>query len=169
MRNTAEIPGSQYLPGIIKPNYVFVGNIPFWSAFIKTLSKKELIENWKIFNYRLSRVRLIIKNTFGIFCACWQILNKLIKFSLINLEEVIKTLVCLHNYDHEEKIWNISAILLSTKFYRSWKCKSWKKCGVVQQKEETLLEKIWKIGSYSFWQNVHVVKALISSQDWNLK
>ncbi|XP_018399908.1 PREDICTED: uncharacterized protein LOC108777494 [Cyphomyrmex costatus] len=98
---TAEIPGPQHLPGTaIKTNHVFLGDeiFPLDLHLLKSYNKKELTDNRRIFNYRLSKARLSIENTFGILCARWQILNKPIKFSLTNLEEVTKALICLHNY-----------------------------------------------------------------------
>lgn len=65
---------------------------------MKPYSKKELNDERRVFNYRLSRAHRTIKNVFGILCARWQILNKDLKFALNNVEEVVKALICLHNY-----------------------------------------------------------------------
>lgn len=98
---TAGIPDPCCLPGTaIKTNYVFVGDeiFPLDLHLMKPYSKKELNDERRVFNYRLSRARRTIENVFGILCARWQILNKDLKFALNNVEEVVKALICLHNY-----------------------------------------------------------------------
>lgn len=98
---TAGIPGPCCLPGTaIETNHVLLGDeiFPLDLHLMKPYSKKELNDNRRVFNYRLSRGRRTIENAFGILCARWQILNKNMKFSVNNLEEVVKALVCLHNY-----------------------------------------------------------------------
>jgi len=71
---------------------VLVGNeiFPLNLHLMKPYSKKEQNDKQRIFNYRLSRARRTIENAFGILCARWQILNKSIKFSVSNLEQVVK-------------------------------------------------------------------------------
>jgi len=51
-----------------------------------------------IFNYRLSRARRIIENTFGILTSRWQVLQKPLSCSPHNAENIFKALVCLHNF-----------------------------------------------------------------------
>ncbi|KYN50392.1 hypothetical protein ALC57_00029, partial [Trachymyrmex cornetzi] len=57
-----------------------------------------LTDRQRIFNYRLSRARLCIENTFAILVSRWHILHKRLYFSVENAQEIFKALVCLHNY-----------------------------------------------------------------------
>jgi len=61
-------------------------------------TKGQLTNDMRIFNYRLSRCRRTIENTFGILTARWQILQKALCMSVENSEMLFKTLVCLHNF-----------------------------------------------------------------------
>lgn len=51
-----------------------------------------------IYNYRLSRARRMIENTFGIISSQWRILRKPIDSSVANTMKTIKAIVCLHNW-----------------------------------------------------------------------
>lgn len=52
----------------------------------------------RIFNYRLSRARLCIENTFGILSSRWRILHRRMCCSVENAQRICKALVCLHNF-----------------------------------------------------------------------
>ena len=80
--------------------YVLVGDDIFalkpW--LMKPFPGKHLDENKRIFNYRLSRARRTVENTFGILAAKWRIYRRPIKASVETVEKIIKATVCLHNY-----------------------------------------------------------------------
>lgn len=58
----------------------------------------ELNDSKKIFNYRLSRARRVIENTFGILAAKWRIYRKPIICDVNTTINIIKSTVCLHNF-----------------------------------------------------------------------
>lgn len=59
---------------------------------------KTLINEERVFNYRLSRARRVVENTFGIMVARWRIFAKPINTSLETTENIVKACVVLHNY-----------------------------------------------------------------------
>lgn len=52
----------------------------------------------RIFNYRLSRSRRTIENTFGILVSRWRILRKPIEATVNNTIAIVQAIVCLHNW-----------------------------------------------------------------------
>ena len=57
-----------------------------------------LDESQAIFNYRLSRARRVIENSFGILVARWRIYRRFIRASVDNVETYILATLALHNY-----------------------------------------------------------------------
>lgn len=98
-----DLPPPSSLPGtnILFP-YVFVADeaFPLKKYLLRPFPKKNdrMPDNERIFNYRLSRARRVIENIFGIMAARWQILRSCISCSAENAEQVVKALVCLHNF-----------------------------------------------------------------------
>ena len=80
--------------------YFFVGDGAF---ALKTWMQRpypgeNLLEANRIFNYRLSRARRVIENSFGILEARWRIYHRPIQTSVETAENIVKATVCLHNY-----------------------------------------------------------------------
>lgn len=60
--------------------------------------KGDLNPDRKIFNYRISRARRTIENSFGILACQWRILKKPIESTVDNTINMIYAIICLHNW-----------------------------------------------------------------------
>ena len=58
----------------------------------------QLSEEERILHYRLSRVRSVMENTFGILAARWRIYHSPIIASIENAENYVLVTITLHNY-----------------------------------------------------------------------
>ena len=65
---------------------------------MKPFSGKGLPHDEEIFNYRLSRCRRTIENSFGILTARWHIFRHPIKAKPKTMDSITKACLCLHNY-----------------------------------------------------------------------
>ena len=100
-RNTLGIPDAEPFEGIQNPlPYFLLGDDIFG---LKTWMQcpfpgRNILENQRIFNYRLSRARRVIENTFGILTARWGIFNHTINASVKTAEAITKAAFCLHKF-----------------------------------------------------------------------
>ena len=80
--------------------HVFVGDdaFPMRNNLLKPYSSSNLERVFLIFNYRLSRARRIIENTFGINAARFRIFCRPILSCLETVENITKACVALHNH-----------------------------------------------------------------------
>lgn len=80
--------------------FVFVGDEAFALRpdFLKPFSQRELNHDKKIFNYRLSRARCRVENTFGIMSARFRIFHTAIGINLHAIETVVMACCVLHNF-----------------------------------------------------------------------
>ncbi len=80
--------------------YVFIGDEAFALRpdFLKPYPRTKLHKNTRIFNYRLSRARRIVENTFGILAARFRILHTAINLNIENIDTVVMACVVLHNF-----------------------------------------------------------------------
>lgn len=63
-----------------------------------------LTKERNIFNYRLSRARRTIENTFGILTCQWRILRNPIIAQVETVEKIVQAIVCLHNWLRKQDI-----------------------------------------------------------------
>ena len=79
--------------------YGFVGDDAFLMRhnLLKPYSSSNLERELLIFDYRLSRAKRIIENTFGILVARFGIFRRSILFYLETVENIAKACVTLHN------------------------------------------------------------------------
>ncbi|KAJ8911111.1 hypothetical protein NQ315_003373 [Exocentrus adspersus] len=66
--------------------------------FLKPYNQRELNYQKRIFNYRLSRARRIIENTFGILANRFRIFHTCINLNVDNIDKVILACCALHNF-----------------------------------------------------------------------
>jgi phage FluMu protein Com len=98
-RNTLNLPDPDLLGEDTLP-YTLVGDEIFalktW--LMKPYGGRDLSEEKRIYNYRLSRARRTIENAFGILAARWQIYNRPICANFTTIDAIVKATIALHNY-----------------------------------------------------------------------
>ncbi|XP_068083502.1 uncharacterized protein [Anabrus simplex] len=100
--NTLGLPLPEELPGRqMKLPYFFVGDSAFALSenVMKPYPGDHAPETSKrIFNYRLSRARRVVENTFGISSSVFRVLRKPMLLEPPKAEIVVMSVVVLHNY-----------------------------------------------------------------------
>lgn len=94
-KGTAKLPGSE-----LQTPCFFVADDAFalTENIMKPYSKRQLNDKEKIFNYRLSRARRTIENTFGILAVRWRIFRRPIAVNPVTADSIIVSAICLHNF-----------------------------------------------------------------------
>ena len=82
------------IPYVVVADEIFA--IKPW--LMKPCGGKGLPQEEEIFNYRLSRCRRTIENTFGILVARWRIFRRPIRAKPETVDLITKACLCLHNY-----------------------------------------------------------------------
>lgn len=81
--------------------YVLVGNEAFelTNYLMRPYPGRNLVNSdRRIYNYRLSRARRTIENTFGILVSRWRVLKKPLECTPRNAIHIVKAITCLHNW-----------------------------------------------------------------------
>ncbi|KAK3779325.1 hypothetical protein RRG08_031616 [Elysia crispata] len=65
---------------------------------MRPFPRKELSDEKRIFNYRLSRARKQIECAFGVLSSMWRILRKPIEVQVDFATDIVKATCVLHNY-----------------------------------------------------------------------
>lgn len=102
-----KIPEPDYLPGFnCKLPYVFVADdaFPLSNNLMKPYPQRNLSRDKRIFNYRLSRARRIIENTFGILASRFRILLRTINLNPEKTATIVRTCCHLHNFLRKNKM-----------------------------------------------------------------
>lgn len=95
------IPECANLPGTdVTVPFVAVADaaFPLRTNLMKPYGGKKLSAEQQIFNYRLSRCRRCIENTFGIMAARWRILRRSMVCNPERAVSYVKAICVLHNY-----------------------------------------------------------------------
>jgi len=85
---------TQPLPFVIIADEAFQLN----SFTMRPYPGRNITAERRIFNYRLSRARRVVENTFGIMAVRWRIYQKPMNTSLATTEAIIQATICLHNF-----------------------------------------------------------------------
>ncbi|XP_065564164.1 uncharacterized protein LOC136029592 [Artemia franciscana] len=100
--NRLPVPGDKELPNTSCPlPHVFIGDeaFPLKTNFLKPFSRYgDLTTDKKIFNYRLSRARRVVENTFGILASRFQVLKSTKMGKLDTIDHIVKAVCVLHNF-----------------------------------------------------------------------
>lgn len=96
-----QIPGDEPLPDRVKRiPYMIVGDdaFPLKPYLMKPYPNRNLTITQRVFNYRLSRVRRIVENVFGIFTSRFGVFQKTIPLEPEKVEKVVLAACALHNF-----------------------------------------------------------------------
>ena len=98
--NTLGLPPPRPLPGDDTPlPFFLIGDdaFPLREWMMKPYSSRQLSEEERIFNYRLSRARRIVENAFGILANRFRCLLTTMQQDLENVKSIVLACICLHN------------------------------------------------------------------------
>lgn len=109
--NTLQIPSPRKLPGtnVVLPNVVLGDEaFPLLTNLMKPSPRSQtLVDRSKaIFNYRLSRSRRIVENTFGILTNRFRIFSTPIHLNIETVESAVTSACIIHNMISDEQNWN---------------------------------------------------------------
>jgi hypothetical protein len=99
--NTLNIPSARALvPNGEKVPFYIVGDdaFPLRTYLMKPYSKRELADDERITNYRISRGRRVSENAFGIMANVFRVLHTPILLSPRKAEKVVLAICALHNF-----------------------------------------------------------------------
>ena len=93
---TEDLDGCNYKP---LPYYLLGDEIfPLKPWLMRPFPGKNMTEEERVYNYRQSRGRRTIENTFGILVTRWRIFLTPIRASVRNVEKYVLACLSLHNY-----------------------------------------------------------------------
>lgn len=107
LNGSLDIPLPKNLPNTnMMVNHFVVADqaFPLHSSIMRPYPGKNLSIEKLIFNYRLSRARRTIENTFGILAQKWRIYRKPIIASIDMCESIVNATVVLHNFLRMQEI-----------------------------------------------------------------
>ena len=97
---TLRLPDPEPLPHDDRPTpYFVVGDdaFPLRSWMMKPFSQRQMTDQQRIFNYRLSRARRVVENSFGILAHRWRCLLTTMQQDPIRVKVIVMAAMCLHN------------------------------------------------------------------------
>lgn len=101
VNKTLNLPPPKKLAGVdVALPYVFIGDaaFPLKENLMKPYPQKQITHHEKIFNYRLSRARRVVENSFGILTSRFGVFQRCFSINLKNVDEIILACCVLHNF-----------------------------------------------------------------------
>lgn len=100
--NALDFPNDKPLPGVLDEAdmpHVIVGDeaFPLGRNLLRPFPGKNLTDDERIFNYRLSRARRISENAFGILANRWRLYHRKMPLQASGMDKVVKATCVLHN------------------------------------------------------------------------
>jgi len=99
--NVLNIPADSKLPeSDMACPYVIVADDAFAMRrhLMKPFCARNLTNEQRIFNYRLSRARRVVENAFGIMCSKFRVFSKAIPLAPEKAQTLVLASCCLHNF-----------------------------------------------------------------------
>lgn len=117
INNNLALPNPRPLPGRHSSNvtpFVMLADdaFPLKTFLMKPYSGRHLSEDQLIFNYRLSRCRRVVENTFGILAARFRLYHMPIYLNPDKVTDIVQCTTILHNYlltrnsNHNDNVYN---------------------------------------------------------------
>lgn len=99
--NPSNIPNDKCIhPNRTKPMpFCIIGDDAFASSLrlMKPIPRQQLTLSERVYNYRLSRARRVVENTFGILSARWRCLRTTLEQHPENVKKIVLAVCILHN------------------------------------------------------------------------
>jgi len=99
--NVLHIPPDHKLPGcdIYTPQVIVADDaFPLKTFLMKPYSSRNLTQQQRIYNYRLSRARRVVENAFGIMCSRFRVFAQPIALTPNKVQVIVLAACCLHNF-----------------------------------------------------------------------
>lgn len=100
INNQLNIPGPEPVSFDLDLEYVFVGDEAFAlrTDLIKPYGRDSLNNERRMCNYRISRARRVVENSFGILASRFRIFHTAINLNVKTIESLVLACCALHNF-----------------------------------------------------------------------
>ena len=116
---TLDLPPARVISGAEQRGplpHVFVGDeaFPLMTHLLRPFPGQHHTQEKRVFNYRLSRARLVVECAFGILASRWRMYRRVIGTSPVVAEVCVRATCVLHNFLERKKLQGRIIIIPST-------------------------------------------------------